>query len=195
MRIVSGNLARRRLHTVEGRSTRPTTDRARAGLFDWLGARVDDARVLDLFAGTGALGIEALSRGARDAVFVESSRNALAVLRRNLSELDIETESRVIGSDVLRALDILARERRCFDLVLADPPFASDWIERIVRRPTFARVLASDALFVAERSSRAEPLPAEAGRAAGEIWMTWRATKVYGEVAFDQYTITGEQQA
>lgn len=195
MRIVSGNLARRRLHTVEGRSTRPTTDRARAGLFDWLGAVVDDARVLDLFAGTGALGIEALSRGAREAVFVESSRNALAVLRRNLSELDIETESRVIGSDVLRALDILVREGRCFDLVLADPPFASDWIERIARRPAFARVLASDGVFVAERSSRGEPLSAGSGRDSCAIQMTWRATKVYGEVAFDRYTVTGEQQA
>ena len=77
MRVVAGELRGRRMHSVPGRDTRPTSDRARAGLFDWLGGRADDARVLDLFAGTGALGIEALSRGAREAVFVERGRGAL----------------------------------------------------------------------------------------------------------------------
>jgi 16S rRNA (guanine966-N2)-methyltransferase len=164
-------------------------------LFDWLGAIVDCARVLDLFAGTGALGIEALSRGAQSAVFVESSRRALAVLRRNVSELGIESESRVVGMDVVRALDVLVREGRRFDLVFADPPFTSDWIERIVGRPAFEAICAPGCVFVAERSSRAEPLVPGPDRRRGVAEMTWRATKVYGEIAFDQYTTTGEQPA
>src|SRR5499427_9858939 len=96
MRVVSGELRGRRLLAAPGRETRPTSDRAKAGLFDWIGPRVAGARVLDLFAGTGALGIEALSRGAREAVFVERSRGALRALRRNLDELALGERARVL---------------------------------------------------------------------------------------------------
>jgi 16S rRNA (guanine(966)-N(2))-methyltransferase RsmD len=126
MRVVAGELRSRRLHTVAGRETRPTSDRARAGLFDWLGPRrLDGARVLDLFAGTGALGIEALSRGASEAVFVERARGALRVLRRNLDELGLDERARVVEADLGRGLRTLAASLGTFDLVLADPPYDS----------------------------------------------------------------------
>src|SRR5882762_4711784 len=87
MRVVAGELRGRRLSSPPGRETRPTSERARAGLFDWLGARVAGARVLDLFAGSGALGIEALSRGASESVFVESNGAAVRAVRENLAGL------------------------------------------------------------------------------------------------------------
>jgi 16S rRNA (guanine966-N2)-methyltransferase len=121
VRVVAGVYRGRRLEAPAGRSTRPTADRVREALFSILGlAAVDDARVLDLFAGSGALGIEALSRGAREAVFVDSDARAVAAVRRNLETLGAE-------ADVQRrdAFEWLAAEPGTFDLVLVDPPYSS----------------------------------------------------------------------
>ena len=103
MRIVAGQLRGRSLISAAGK-TRPTMARARAGLFDWLGTVVMEARVLDLYAGSGALGIEALSRGALEAVFVERARPALKALGRNLDELGLRDKAAVVAVDVGRAL-------------------------------------------------------------------------------------------
>jgi 16S rRNA (guanine966-N2)-methyltransferase len=122
MRVVAGQLGGRRFKAPRGMATRPTADRARQGLFSVLGD-VTDLRVADLFAGTGALGIEALSRGARSAVFVESARHVVGVLRENLRELGLAERS------LLLPLSVEHAERRLlesgpFDLVLCDPPWA-----------------------------------------------------------------------
>jgi 16S rRNA (guanine966-N2)-methyltransferase len=179
MRVVAGELRGRRLLPAPGRETRPTSERARAGLFDWLGPRVVGAHVLDLFAGTGALGIEALSRGARDAVFVERSRGALRVLRRNLDELDLAERARVVERDLARGLGPLAHESG-FDLVLADPPYEGGWRARVLQCEKLAALLAPDAVVVAERSAREAPeTPVESLRLRG--------SKRYGETAFDWY--------
>ncbi|MBN1609698.1 MAG: 16S rRNA (guanine(966)-N(2))-methyltransferase RsmD [Polyangiaceae bacterium] len=135
MRIVAGQLGGRRLKAPAGWSTRPTADRARQGLFSILGA-VSGLRVADLYAGTGALGIEALSRGARFAVFVESVRDVVRVLRRNLDELGLGERSAVLSAPVERARRQLL-EHGQFDLVLCDPPWAdmasaSQSIQRLV---------------------------------------------------------------
>ena len=100
MRVAAGQLRGRPLKTVTGTSTRPTSERARGSLFDWLGPLIKDAQVLDLFAGSGALAIEALSRGARSAVLVERSRRALSALRDNVRSLGLGDSSRVLGLDV-----------------------------------------------------------------------------------------------
>lgn len=126
MRVIAGRLGGRRLVAPRGAETRPTTDRVREALFSALGD-VSGAAVCDLYAGTGALGIEALSRGAARAVFVESGRAALAALRENLASLDLGQIARVIPLPVERALDRLTQVEgdAPFDLVLMDPPWAA----------------------------------------------------------------------
>ena len=180
MRVVAGRLRSRRLRTGRGEGTRPTTDRARAGLFDWLGPRVADARVLDLFAGSGALAIEALSRGASAAVLVERARAPLQVLRANLASLELRGVTRVIGRDAGRALPLLAAEGHAFDLVLADPPFASDWAGRLAHSRHLVDLLADGGVLVVERSSRAAPLLEDA-------LLELRETRRYGGTCFDWY--------
>ena len=117
MRVIAGEFKGRRLHTARGSRTRPTADRVREALFSMLGD-VSGARVLDLFAGSGALGIEALSRGAESALFVERDRRALAALRRNLEAVGADADVR--SQDVLR---FLASPAGTFDLVFCDPPY------------------------------------------------------------------------
>ncbi|MGH2897475.1 MAG: 16S rRNA (guanine(966)-N(2))-methyltransferase RsmD [Solirubrobacteraceae bacterium] len=178
MRVVAGELRSRRLHTVPGNDTRPTSDRARAGLFDWLGPTVDGARVLDLYAGTGALGIEALSRGAREAVFVERARAAVRVLRRNLEELGLEGRSRVVEADLARGLRPLAAKLGAFGLVLADPPYAGAALARLLEDEALESLLDADGSVLVERSARVESGP-------GPTALHLRGTKRYGETAFD----------
>jgi 16S rRNA (guanine966-N2)-methyltransferase len=158
MRIVAGAAKGRRL-TVPAKGTRPTSERAREALFNALRALldVDGARVLDLFAGSGAVGLEALSRGAAAATFVESDRAAVAVLRRNVDTVGLP------GASVLArpAASVLAGEPGApYDLVFADPPYAlSDAdLDVLLRRLVDGRWLAADALVIVERSARDEPL-------------------------------------
>ncbi len=184
MRVVSGRLGGRRLSAGKGDRTRPTSDRARAGLFDWLGDRVAGARVLDLFAGTGALGIEALSRGAAHATFVEQGRAALEVLRRNLRDLGLEREARALGGDALRALRAL--EPGSFDLVFADPPWRGDAAERLLRAPAFAAALAPGGCALVERSARDPAAPACNGLALV-------VSRAWGETRFDRYEQSEEK--
>jgi 16S rRNA (guanine966-N2)-methyltransferase len=117
VRVVAGEFKGRRLHAPRGSRTRPTADRVREALFSMLGD-VSGARVLDLYAGSGALGIEALSRGAESALFVERDQAALAALRRNLEAVGARADVR--RQDVLR---FLARPEGTFDLVFCDPPY------------------------------------------------------------------------
>jgi 16S rRNA (guanine(966)-N(2))-methyltransferase RsmD len=118
MRVIAGHLGGRRLAAPSGRTTRPTSDRVREALFSILGDAVRDAAVLDLFAGSGALGIEALSRGAAAATFVESSNTALKVLAANLANLGLEAT--IARGDALRWLRGVADD---YDLVFLDPPY------------------------------------------------------------------------
>lgn len=120
MKIISGTLRGRNLKAPRGLATRPVLARVREALFNVLGS-MDGARVCDLFAGTGAIGIEALSRGAGSAVFVESAAEPCAVIRGNLASFGIQGE--VIRADVQGALERFARTGRTFDFVFADPPY------------------------------------------------------------------------
>ena len=122
MRVIAGSAKGARLSSVPT-GVRPLSDRAREGLFDSLGPSVEGARVLDLYAGTGAMGIEALSRGASSATFVESARPALAALRQNVEITHLSDRARVVASDTLAFLGRRAQQGP-FDLVLVDPPYA-----------------------------------------------------------------------
>jgi 16S rRNA (guanine(966)-N(2))-methyltransferase RsmD len=142
MRIIAGAFRGRRLRPPPGRRTRPTADRVREAWFSIVGNRVVDARVLDLFAGSGALGLEALSRGAEHATFVELSAPSLAALRSNVAELGVEDRTALRRLAVLKyvaKLDPLA-----FDLAFADPPYRTGQAEQLRdhwRAVPFARIL------------------------------------------------------
>src|SRR5712691_1735094 len=110
MRVLAGELKGRRLVTPRGATTRPTADQVRIALMDTLTPRLPGARLLDLFAGAGGVGLEALSRGAASVTFVERDRRALAALRDNVTALGVQDRTRVLGDDVPRALDRLGRE-------------------------------------------------------------------------------------
>ena len=144
MRVVSGDLGGRKLVTPDGSDTRPTSDRVREAMFNSLFSldAIEGARVLDAFAGSGALGIEALSRGALHATFVETGRDALAALRENLETLQLGARGRVVPGDALVHLERTAVEERHYDLVLLDPPYGFDqWDELLAAVPVGARVV------------------------------------------------------
>ncbi len=154
MRVVAGRLGGRSLVAPRGRSTRPTSDRVREALFSILGPDVvEGARVLDLFAGSGALAIEALSRGASDAVLVDSSAAAVAAIRRNLTALGIEAEVR--RQDVLAYLRGASRDARLYDLVFLDPPYRHASALGPELSTALGPVLAPGARVVAESDRRA----------------------------------------
>ena len=157
LRVVGGGLRGRRLSTVPGLRTRPTADRTREAVFNILGAAVRGARVLDLFAGTGAYGIEALSRGARCAAFVESDRAALAVLRRNIEACRLLEHTRVVGRDALDRLDGLTQEGCRFNLVFIDPPYRRAMIPPALAALDRSGCLEKGAEIVAEHGAD-EPL-------------------------------------
>ena len=123
MRIIAGALKGRRLVTPRGDTTRPTTDQVRIALMDTLMPRLPDARVLDLFAGAGGVGLEALSRGAAHATFVERDARAVAALRENVETLGVGALTHVRRGDVLRELPALYHAGERFDVVFLDPPY------------------------------------------------------------------------
>jgi len=142
MRIIAGRWKGRRLKALQGRGIRPTTDRVRESWMSAMGGRMDGLRVLDLFAGSGALGLETLSRGAEHVVFVERTRGSLKVLRANVELLEAEDSTTVVADDVFHYLG--RAEVPTFDVALADPPYgtgdAGRLVERFRARP-FAREL------------------------------------------------------
>ncbi len=132
MRIIAGQFRGRRLRGPKSRAVRPTSDRVREALFSRINAWLPDAVVLDLFAGTGALGLEALSRGALRAVFVERDPRALALIRDNISACGVGRRSRVVAATVSAALHRLSEDRCQFDLVFMDPPYGKDHVRRVL---------------------------------------------------------------
>jgi 16S rRNA (guanine966-N2)-methyltransferase len=175
MRVIAGSLGGRRLKAPRGRATRPTSDRVREALFSMLG-EIAGARVLDLFAGTGALGIEALSRGAASAVFVEREGAAAAVLRENLEALGIGSgQAELRRADALVALRTASARAETYDLVFIDPPYgqAASLGPRLAA--LLPELLAPGGRAVAE-SDRREPLalglPVEAERRYGDTSIT-----------------------
>lgn len=154
MRVVAGRYGGRSLVAPRGRATRPTSDRVREALFSLLGpALVEGVRVLDLFAGSGALAIEALSRGASSAVLVDTSVAAVAAVRRNLSSLDAEAE--VVRMPALRYLERARAAGRQYDLVFLDPPYGQASMLGRKLTDALAPVLSPDARVVAESDRRA----------------------------------------
>jgi 16S rRNA (guanine(966)-N(2))-methyltransferase RsmD len=150
MRIIGGTAKGRRLATLRSWALRPTPDRVREALFNILGSRVVGARVLDLFAGSGAVGLEALSRGASAAVFVEAHEAACRLIERNLQACGLQERAEVWQADVLEALTRLRARGASFDLVFLDPPYRSALGDATLQRLGDGALLAADGLVVAE---------------------------------------------
>jgi 16S rRNA (guanine966-N2)-methyltransferase len=162
MRIIGGTSRGRRLITPKKDILRPTSDRVKESLFNMLGREVEGKVVLDLFAGTGNLGIEALSRGAKKAVFVEKSRDAFKLIQRNLSMCHMEDRSEVLLNDVDQAIRTLRRKGDCFDLILMDPPYEKGLIEKTLKGLDTETIYHEGSILVIEHHRR-ELLPDGAG--------------------------------
>lgn len=153
MRIIAGLNRGHRIHTLKSMNLRPTSDQMRETLFDVLGPRVRDSRLLDAYAGSGAVGLEALSRGAREVVFVEHHRGAMEMIRRNLAALKMETGFHLISSKVLTAIERLDDEGKPFDFVFLDPPYSEvSEYHHALRQLGRSRLLLPASLVIAEHS-------------------------------------------
>jgi 16S rRNA (guanine966-N2)-methyltransferase len=161
MRVIAGQAHGRRLKAPRGLFTRPTSARVRESIFSRLQVRTDleGARVLDLFAGSGSLGCEALSRGGAVAVFVDSSRPAIEAVRSNLRALAMESRGRIIQGDVFRAIDDLARAGERFDLVFMDAPYKNDLSAPVLAHVAAAGLVAEDGWVIVGQAKRAPAAP------------------------------------
>ena len=148
MRVITGKARGVQLKTPEGMQTRPTADRVKEALFSIINFDIPGAKVLDLFGGTGQLGIEALSRGAASAVFVDAREESCKLIRENLKRTKLESDGKVIRSDYL---DYLNRCREQYNIIFLDPPYAEVFLENAIKKITEIDILQSDGIIVAER--------------------------------------------
>ena len=155
MRVISGKARGVLLKTPDGMQTRPTADRVKEALFSIIQFELPGAKVLDLFGGTGQLGIEAISRGAREAVFVDAREEACRLIRENLKRAKMEQEARVVRADYL---EYLKRCRESFDIILLDPPYAEVFLENSLKMIAEIDILQSGGIIVSERPLEKELL-------------------------------------
>jgi 16S rRNA (guanine(966)-N(2))-methyltransferase RsmD len=188
MRVIAGSYGGRRLRAPAGRLTRPTSDRVREALFSILGP-LDGAVVLDLFAGSGALGIEALSRGAAKAVFVERDHAPLMALRRNIKELGLSDRATILGADVCTGLRRLAagdgtdRPRTRFSWIFLDPPYVKE-TEGVLAELSGSDLLTPCAVVVLEHDRRNRP-----PESVGNLFLTDR--RQYGDTELSFFRSSG----
>lgn len=186
MRVIAGICRGMKLLAPAGKSTRPTSDRVKEALFNIISSRYsfDNARVLDICAGTGSLGIEALSRGAASCDFIENDRKVLVCLERNISDTRMIDRSEICAMDVIKALSLFARRGKKYDMVFFDPPYDSGLYVSVLETAGSLAIMDSHALFVAECSMRS-PLPEKLGPLAR------LDRRVYGDTALEFFTMEG----
>lgn len=190
MRVIAGTARGRRLATPKDGTVRPTADRVREALFSILTSRranLAGCRVLDLFAGTGALGIEALSRGAAAAVFVDSRHSSLLLVEKNLALTGLTANGRTVAMDARQALALLARQGTRFDLVFCDPPYRDlELRDQVLVSLGSGELLTADAIVIMEGSAR-DLVPETVGLLHRDD------SRIYGDTAITFFTLsTGE---
>ena len=152
MRVIAGSRRHLVLKTVPGLAVRPTTDRTKETLFNILNPYLADASFLDLFSGSGAIGIEALSRGAGEVVMVEQSAEALACIKDNLKTTKLSEEARLLPMDVRRAITLLSDEGKQFDIIFMDPPYDQGLEMQVLHQLSATGLVTEDTLIVVEAS-------------------------------------------
>lgn len=153
MKIISGTLKGRNIEGYNIEGTRPTMDRVKESLFGMIQDYIKDSTVLDLFAGSGNLGVEAISNGAKIAYFIDNNPEVIKVLNKNIANLDIKSKSRVILSDWKKTLNTFAAQNIKFDLIFIDPPYAYDVYEKILNKVSTLNLLSDDGLIIMEHSN------------------------------------------
>jgi len=185
MRVISGSAKGRRLKPVPGTGTRPTADKVKEAVFSMIGPYFDGGTVLDLFAGTGALGIESLSRGMEKGIFIDRDPVSVRVVRENLAATALSDRAEVYRSDAQKAVKLLARRRMLFDLVFLDPPYRMRDMDAMIERLREAGLLAPRATVVVEHDAAHEYPHRVAGLAAVR-------RSVYGDTAVTIYKLAEE---
>ena len=178
MRVITGSARGAKLKTLDGLATRPTSDRVKEAIFNILQFDIEGRRVLDLFAGSGQLAIEALSRGADYAVLVDQSADAVKVIKENLKKVRFDQSASVFQSDYLR---YLSTTREKFDIILLDPPYAENFLENALRKISEIDILTEGGIIVCERP-REKALPATVGD------LICSKDYLYGKTAVNLYT-------
>ncbi len=158
MRIISGKYKSRLIDYPKNKLTRPMTDRTKETLFNMLGGLVFEKNVLDLFSGSGSIGLEALSRGARHVTFVDEAIWAAKVIRKNIDTLELENQSRLLQMDVLRAIAKLEKEKERFSVIFVDPPFFSGWVKKALMKLDRSDIVLPFAQVIVGHPAK-EPLP------------------------------------
>ncbi len=158
MRIITGKAKGCKLKAPKGMQTRPTTDRVKESLFNILGENVISAHVLDIFAGSGALGLEALSRGAENAVFIDFSRESSAVIAANAKQSKLETACFIMQNDMKSALSKLSAKKASFDLVFCDPPYNQGLVAETLSLLDESSLLTANCIIVVEHSKHESPI-------------------------------------
>ncbi len=184
MRVITGTARGRRLKQLEGMETRPTTDRVKEGLFSILQFNIEGRRVLDLFAGTGQLGIECLSRGAKSCVFVECRADAVKLIKDNLKVTDLTDRAQVVSGE---SMSYLKSVREPFDLIFLDPPYEAGLLEAAIADIARFDILSPHGIIAAEHPAD-KTLPALA--APYRLHRTYR----YGKIGLTIYHRDGNQE-
>ena len=152
MRVIAGSAKRIALKTVDGMQTRPTTDRIKETLFNMIQSWLLDAEFLDLFAGSGAIGIEALSRGAKHAYFAEQSRQAVSCIRENLKNTKLDLKGEILPYDVLQALETLQMRGKSMDIIFMDPPYKKELEKEVLTVLSKSLLVHEDTQIIVEAS-------------------------------------------
>lgn len=153
MRVISGKCRGTHLLAPEGMETRPTTDRIKETLFNMIAFDLPECEFLDLFSGSGGIGIESLSRGAKRAVFVDQGKKPLTCIKANLEKTRLNQDAEVMGMNVLDAVKTLGRRKEKFDIIFMDPPYALEGIDEIIATIANQELLHENGYIILERSS------------------------------------------
>ena len=162
MRVISGSARGLKLKAPEGMNTRPTLDRIKESLFNMIAADMYDCRFLDLFSGSGAMGIESLSRGGQNAVFVDNNKESIDVIKQNINGAKVSDRAEVMSCDVTSAISKLAQKGKTFDVIFMDPPYDKGLVELSLQAIVKNNILSKDGYIIAEQSTE-EEIPEIAG--------------------------------
>ena len=148
MRIISGKSRGTKLYTLEGENTRPTLDRVKESIFNIIQNEIEGAEILDLFAGSGAIGLEFLSRGAKKAVLCDKSKDAISIIKKNIEKTHFEQQTQVFNTDFEKCLDKLKDEQ--FDIIYIDPPYATQYIKKSLEKIIELKIAKEESLIIIE---------------------------------------------